>query len=61
MLAVAAILHVIQIIACLLAEQAETLGACDMELLLAVRFVALHAGAKIGTIRFSNLQANVAS
>lgn len=61
MLAIATVLHIVQIIAGLLAEQAQTLGAGHMELLLAVCLVALHAGTHIGTIRLAYLQANVTS
>lgn len=61
MLAISTVLNVVQIIASLLAEQAQTLGAGNMKLLLAIGLVALHAGTDISTIRFADLQANVAS
>lgn len=61
MLAISAVLYVVQIIASLLAEQSQTLGAGHVKLLLAVGLVALHTGTDIGTIRFPDLQANVAS
>jgi len=60
-LTVAAVLHIIQIVTSLLAEQSKALGAGDVELLLAIRFVALHTGANIGTIWFANFLANIAS
>lgn len=43
MLTVAAVLDVVQIVARLLAQQAELLGAGDVKLLLTSGFVALHA------------------
>lgn len=44
MLAVAAVLYVVQIVASFLAEQPQLLGARHVELLLAAGLVALHAG-----------------
>lgn len=46
MLTVSAVLHVVQIVSCFLAEQTKLLGACNMELLLATGFVALHTGSR---------------
>lgn len=42
-LAVSAVLDIVQIVAGLLAEESELLGACHVELLLATGLVALHA------------------
>lgn len=60
MLAVAAVLNIVQIVASLLAEQAQALGAGHMELLLAIGLITLHAGSDIGTIWLPDFQANVA-
>lgn len=43
-LAVPAVLYVIQIISCFLAEKSELLSASYMELLFTACFVALHTG-----------------
>lgn len=58
-LAVAAVLDVVEIIAGLFAEQAELLGTGYVELLLAPGFIALHAGAHAGAAPFAHVLANV--
>lgn len=42
MLAISAILDVIQIVPCFLAKQSKLLSTCHVELLFATRLVALH-------------------
>lgn len=59
MLAVAAVLDVVQIVAGLLTEQPQALGTGHMKLLLAVRLIALHTGPNIGPVRLPNLKANI--
>lgn len=44
-LAVAAVLDVVQVVACLLAQQTQLLGTGHVELLLTARLVALHTRA----------------
>lgn len=59
MLAVAAVLDIVQVIAGLLTQQAQALGTRDMELLLTVRLVALHTSAHSSPMRFAQVLANV--
>lgn len=59
MLAVAAVLDVVQIVASFLAEQTQLLGAGHVELLLATGFVALHAGTRRRARAFAHFLADV--
>lgn len=60
MLAVPAVLDIVQIVARFLTEQSKLLGTRDVELLLATGFVALHTGARRRSRSFAHLLANVA-
>lgn len=59
MLTVATIFDIVQIIARLLTQQAQALGASDMELLLTIRFIALHTGAYSGAMWFTQFLAYI--
>lgn len=59
MLAVPAVLDVVQIVASFLAEQPQLLGARHVKLLLATGFVTLHAGSRRRTRTFAHLLADV--
>lgn len=59
MLAVAAVLDVVQIVAGFLAEQPQLLGARHVKLLLAAGLVALHAGTRRRTGAFAHFLADV--
>ena len=50
MLAIAAVLHIVHIIARLLTQQAMGLGTCHMEGIFAAGLIALHAGS-VGRFR----------
>lgn len=58
-LAIAAVLDVVQIIAGLLAKQAQTLGTGDVKLLLTTGLVALHTRPNGGVRRLPFLLTNV--
>lgn len=58
-LAVAAILDVVQIVAGLFAKEAEGLRAGHVELLLATGLIALHAGAHLGSTTFAGFFTNI--
>lgn len=59
MLAVPAVLDVVQIVASFLTEQPQLLGARHVKLLLATGFVTLHAGTRRRTRTFAHLLADV--
>lgn len=59
MLTVTAVFHIVQIVAGLFAQQTERLGACDVKLLLAIGFIALHTCAHLGLGAFAHLLTDV--
>lgn len=61
MLAVAAVLDIVQIVAGFLTEQPQLLGTRHVELLLTARLVALHAGTCSRTRPLAHLLADVTS
>lgn len=60
MLAVPAVFHVVQVVACLLAQEAQLLGTSYVELLPTARLVALHARAHLRLRALVQLLTNVA-
>lgn len=60
MLAIATVFDIVQIVAGLLTQQAQTLGTCHMELLFTIGFIALHTGADSGAMGLAHFLANIA-